>query len=94
VLTNKVENTADMVQQLRETCHDVRQPVAIMMALAAAALTESDLPAATRHRLEQIIEQAEWLSDMIRSGLGTQQREEPYENPATAWPTWCASSAR
>jgi K+-sensing histidine kinase KdpD len=79
VLTNKVENTADMVQQLRETCHDVRQPVAIMMALAAAALTESDLPAATRHRLEQIIEQAEWLSDMIRSGLGTQQREEPYE---------------
>lgn len=79
MLTIKVENTADMVQQLRETCHDVRQPVAIMMALAAAALTESDLPAATRHRLEQIIEQAEWLSDMIRNGLGTQQREEPYE---------------
>ena len=77
MLTIKVEDTADMVQQLRETFHDVRQPVAIMMALAAAALTESDLPAATRHRLEQIIEQAEWLSDMICSCLGTQQREEP-----------------
>lgn len=78
-MTIKVENTADMVQQLRETFHDVRQPVAIMMALASAALTEPDLPAATRHRLEQIIEQAEWLSDMICSCVTTQPREEPYE---------------
>ena len=78
-MTIKVENKADMVQELRETFHDMRQPVAIMMALAAAALTEPDLPAAAQHRLEQIIEQAEWLSDMIRNCLPTQQREEPYE---------------
>ena len=78
-MTIKVENKADMVQQLRETFHDMRQPVATMMALAAAALTEPDLPAAAQHRLEQIIEQAEWLSDMIRNCLPTQQREEPDE---------------
>ena len=74
-----------MVQQLRETFHDLRQPVANMMALAAAALTEEDLPAAAQHRLKQITEQAEWLSDMIHDCLTTQQQqeeeeeEEPYE---------------
>jgi K+-sensing histidine kinase KdpD len=78
-LTIKVENKTDMVQQLRETFHDMRQPVAIMMALAAAALTEPDLPAAAQLRLEQIVGQAEWLSDIIRSCLPKQQREEPYE---------------
>ena len=78
-MTIEVENRADMVQQLRETFHDLRQPVANMMALAAAALTEEDLPAAAQHRLKQIIEQAEWLSGMIHDCLMTQQREEPYE---------------
>jgi K+-sensing histidine kinase KdpD len=78
-LTIKVENKTDMVQQLRETFHDMRQPVAIMMALAAAALTEPDLPAAAQLRLEQIVGQAEWLSDIIRDCLPKQQREEPYE---------------
>lgn len=78
-MTIKVENKADTVQELRETFHDLRQPVAIMMALAAAGLTEPNLPVAAQHRLEQIIEQAEWLSDMIRNCLTTQQREEPYE---------------
>jgi two-component system sensor histidine kinase QseC len=83
-LTIKVENKTDMVQQLRETFHDMRQPVAIMMALAAAALTEPDLPAAAQLRLEQIVGQAEWLSDIIRNCLPKQQqqqqqREEPCE---------------
>jgi len=68
-----------MVQQLRETFHDLRQPVANMMALAAAALTEEDLPAAAQHRLKQITEQAEWLSDMIHDCLTTQQQQEEEE---------------
>jgi K+-sensing histidine kinase KdpD len=50
-----------------------------MMALAAAALTEPDLPAAAQHRLEQIVGQAEWLSDIIRNCLPKQQQEEPEE---------------
>lgn len=78
-LTIKIENKADTVQQLRETFHDMRQPVAIMMALAAAALAAPDLPDAAQHRLGQIIEQAEWLSDMIRGCLMAQQGEEPDE---------------
>ena len=73
----EVENKADLVQQLRETFHDMRQPVANTMALAAAALTEPALPAVARDRLEQIVEQAEWLADMIHSCLVAQQQEEP-----------------
>ena len=83
MLSIKVENKADMVRQLRETFHDMRQPVAITMALAAAALTEPDLPAAARHRLEQIVEQAEWLSDMIHDCLVAQQQEEPVRDRET-----------
>ena len=59
----------DLVDGLRETCHDMRQPVASMFALAAAALAEPGLPPAARARLEQIIEQAEWLADLIQHSL-------------------------
>jgi K+-sensing histidine kinase KdpD len=76
-LSIEVENKADLVQQLRETFHDMRQPVANTMALAAAALTEPALPAVVRDRLEQIVEQAEWLADMIHSCLVAQHQEEP-----------------
>jgi hypothetical protein len=39
-----VSEDADVVQQLLEICHDMRQPVASVCALAAA-LAEPDLPA-------------------------------------------------
>jgi len=79
-LAIKVENRADDAQQVRETFHDMRQPVGSVMALAAAALTEPALPAMARSRLEQIVEQAEWLADMIHSCLTAQQREDPRDS--------------
>jgi signal transduction histidine kinase len=78
-LPSKVESAADMAQVLRETVHDIRQPVAAMTALAEAALTEPALPAAAQHRLEQIIEQANRLSSMIGNCLPA-PREEPREH--------------
>jgi signal transduction histidine kinase len=42
----------------------MRQPVASVFALAAAALAEPGLPAIARERLEQIVQQAEWLAAM------------------------------
>jgi signal transduction histidine kinase len=65
-----------MVRRLRETCHDMRQPVASVLALAAATLTEPDLSAAARGRLEQIAGQAEWLADMIHDCLAAYGQEE------------------
>jgi signal transduction histidine kinase len=67
----KVRATAAPGLDLRETCHDMRQPVASMFALAAAALAEPGLPQSARERLEQIIEQAEWLADLIQDSLHT-----------------------
>lgn len=61
--------TADIEQGLREACHDMRQPVAGVLALAGAALAEPGLPGAVRVRLEEIVEQAEWLADMIQDWL-------------------------
>jgi hypothetical protein len=61
--------TADIEQGLREACHDMRQPVAGVLALAGAALAEPGLPGAARVRLEEIVQQAEWLADMIQDWL-------------------------
>jgi signal transduction histidine kinase len=69
----------DVVQQLRETCHDMRQPVASVLALAGAALTEPELPAAARGWLEQIVGQAEWLADMIHACLHDGEQGEANE---------------
>jgi signal transduction histidine kinase len=69
----------DVVLELRETCHDMRQPVASVLALAAAALTEPGLPAAAKGRLEQIVGQAEWLADMIHVFLHEGEQGEANE---------------
>jgi K+-sensing histidine kinase KdpD len=54
---------------LREICHDIRQPIAGVLALAGAVLAEADLPADARSRLEQIMELAEWQSDVVENWL-------------------------
>jgi K+-sensing histidine kinase KdpD len=54
---------------LQETCHDMRQPVASVFALAAVALSEPGLPQPVRACLEQIVDQAEWLADLIQQSL-------------------------
>jgi K+-sensing histidine kinase KdpD len=75
----EVEHAPGAVQELHETVHDMQQPVASLLALAAAALTESDLPTTTRRRLEQIAGQAGWLADMIHSYLNVYGQEAPGE---------------
>jgi C4-dicarboxylate-specific signal transduction histidine kinase len=57
------------VHELREVCHDIRQPIAGVLALAGAALAEADLPEDTRDRLEQIMLLAEWQSDVVETWL-------------------------
>ncbi len=57
------------VHELREVCHDIRQPIAGVLALAAAALAEADLSEDTQSRLEQIMKLAEWQSDVVENWL-------------------------
>ena len=63
--------TPAILQGLREACHDMRQPVAGLLALAAAALVDPALPQTARARLKQMVEQAEWLADLIQHALDT-----------------------
>ncbi len=55
----------------------MRQPVAGVLALAGAALTEPGLPRSVHARLEQIVQQAEWLADMIQNWLHADEPGEP-----------------
>jgi len=57
------------VAGLREVCHDIRQPVAGVLALAGAVLAEEGLPEDTRTRLKQIVELTEWQSDVLEHWL-------------------------
>lgn len=57
-------------QRFREICHDMRQPVAGVLALAATALTVAELPNAARSWLEQIVTEAQSLAELIDDYLG------------------------
>jgi K+-sensing histidine kinase KdpD len=65
----EVDATPGVVETLRDNCHDMRQPLASMFALAAAALAEPSLPPGARARLQQMTEQAEWLAELIQHSL-------------------------
>jgi signal transduction histidine kinase len=62
---------------LRQACHDIRRPIAGVLALAEAALSEAGLPERARVRLEQIIELAEWQSDVVEQVLRVPAGEPP-----------------
>lgn len=58
----------------------MRQPVAAILVLAEAALSESSIPTAARARLAEVREQAAWLGDLLQCLLeppspGTADRE-------------------
>jgi signal transduction histidine kinase len=75
-----VDEAPSVVQQMRETCHDMREPVASVLALTAAAMAEPGLPATARMRLEQIAGQAEWLAEMIHDFLYDSMKEDEETN--------------
>lgn len=69
---------------LREVCHDIRQPIAGVLALAGAALAEPALPERARGRLEQIIELAEWQSDVVEHWLNSAVNQAGQDDPLAA----------
>lgn len=69
------------VEGLRQACHDIRQPIAGVLALAGAALTEAGLPDNARNHLNQIVRLAEWQSDVIEHWLRTPDARPPRTHP-------------
>jgi len=51
----------------------MREPIACVLALAAAALAVPELPAAARTHLDGIVAQAEWLADIVRARLSANE---------------------
>jgi signal transduction histidine kinase len=64
-LVNSASSASD-VDRLHETCHDMRQPVASILALADAALCDTAIPSSVRSHLGQVRDQAEWLGDLLQ----------------------------
>jgi hypothetical protein len=90
--------------ELRQACHDLRQPIAGVLALAGAALTDADLPEQARDYLSKIVGLAEWQAEVVEHWLRTPGTWPPATHacwtsvfPTTAaWtpPRRCASAAR
>jgi len=69
---------------LQQVAHDLRQPVAAILALAAAAESEADVPAPVLRRLEQISEEASWIFRVIGDLLAEASGEQGTEPVAIA----------
>lgn len=54
---------------VRQAAHDLRQPVAAVLALASAALSDESAPVGVQQRLELIVTEANWLSKIINDML-------------------------
>jgi signal transduction histidine kinase len=54
---------------VQQAAHDLRQPIAAVLALASAALADEPAPERVRRRLEQIVAEAHWLSEIIHDML-------------------------
>lgn len=78
VATRRLPAAERVDRQLSELCHDLRQPVAALALLAAAA-TSPDLPARTRERLSQIAQEAGRLSGMVQGVLAVAPTWEPVD---------------
>ncbi|HEY2704598.1 MAG TPA: HAMP domain-containing sensor histidine kinase [Candidatus Dormibacteraeota bacterium] len=60
-----------LYRSIREVCHDMRQPIATVGALAEAALTHPDLPGEVVRRLRHIVDETQMLADLTQRIVST-----------------------
>src|SRR5450759_3182289 len=59
------------IDTVRALCHDLRQPLAAIMLLARSE--GGDI----QHRMDGILDQAQWLSDMVEGVIGDAAEDQP-----------------
>jgi len=59
------------IDTVRALCHDLRQPLATILLLAGSESGD------VRHRLDGILDQAQWLSDMVEGVIGGAADDRP-----------------
>jgi signal transduction histidine kinase len=69
----------ERISLVRELCHDLRQPVATIAALAEVALGSDDMSEETRRRLLQIREEAAAMATLVRRVLDDALHFEPVD---------------
>jgi signal transduction histidine kinase len=79
---------AKSLDTVRALCHDMRQPLTVILLLAEA--DGGDL----RQRLDGIIEQAQWLSDMVENVIGRAVDDQPSSVDIATLAMRCAMRAR
>ncbi|HEY8619090.1 MAG TPA: HAMP domain-containing sensor histidine kinase [Dermatophilaceae bacterium] len=62
---------AKNVDTVRALCHDLRQPLAAILLLAGCESGD------VRHRMDGILDQAQWLSDMVEGVIGGAADDRP-----------------
>lgn len=62
--TNEQPTSPPSVDTVRALCHDLRTPLAAILLLAGS--TSGDV----QHRMDGILDQAQWLSDMVEGVIG------------------------
>ncbi|HEX6449138.1 MAG TPA: HAMP domain-containing sensor histidine kinase [Trebonia sp.] len=62
---NGVHETTDIGHRLSLLCHELQQAITGILTQAAAALAEPGLALTSKQYLEQIVQQANWLAQMI-----------------------------
>src|SRR2546430_10321858 len=90
-LTRVIRAPDSDAARIREICHDMRQALGGVFALAGAALAEPGLAEGTRARLEQIVGQAEWLAKLVHPRLSHPAPAARGQRPG---PTELAAAAR
>jgi signal transduction histidine kinase len=70
-----VHEATDIGHRLSLPCRELQQAIAGILTQAAAALAEPGLALTSRRYLEQIVQQANWLEDMIEDFLRSVQQD-------------------
>jgi signal transduction histidine kinase len=77
-------NNVSSTRYFRDICHDMRQAIATILALGNATIGEPQLPSAALARVNLIVDQAEWLADIIAQGLETSEQGRKLANRTDA----------
>lgn len=87
-ITTSREPSGPGVDTIRALCHDLRQPVAAILLLAGAEGGD------VRRRLDGILEEAQWLSDMVEAVIGGAAGDRPVTVDVTDLARCCALRAQ
>src|SRR6266568_3183518 len=79
---SSARRTDEAPRLLRQACHDMRQPVAGVLRLAAVALAQPGVPDAARSCLEQIVTQTVSLTELFHQWLYAAEPEKATALPA------------